>query len=214
MATNAPLTSSDRSSPSAVRTRTSVSTLRSSPASATPSLSAARSSRTSSSLSRTDDVSINAASSRAFSSLTRSLPKSSATGSPFASSVTVKPLGSTFTRLPAKATTCVSHSTRIFGCASTRSASTRDARKDERRCTTVTELDVRARTSASSIAVSPPPITTTGLSAYMKPSHVAHAETPAPLKSHSPGTPSQRESAPVAMTSACVRIKLWFVLTT
>ena len=66
----------------------------------------------------------------------------------------------------------------------------------------LTELEVRARTSASSMAVSPPPITTTGLSRYRKPSQVAQDEMPLPRNSYSPGTSSQFESAPVARMTA------------
>mmetsp|Transcript_33837 Transcript_33837/g.84323 ORF Transcript_33837/g.84323 Transcript_33837/m.84323 type:complete len:270 (+) Transcript_33837:385-1194(+) len=212
IATKAPPASSTRSSPPE-RTRTRRSTLCSSAASSAPSLSAARSRRTRSSLSTTEAVSTAAASRRALSSLTRSLAKSSSTTRPSPSSSTVRPLGSTLTRLPSKATTCEFHSTVIFAWPSTRSASTLVARNDSPRCTTVTALDVRASTRASSMAVSPPPMTTTALLVYMNPSHVAHAETPLPLKSHSPGTPSQRESAPVARMTLCARIRLWLVRT-
>merc|ERR1711998_746785 len=55
------------------------------------------------------------------------------------------------------------------------------------------------------MAVSPPPTTTTGFSLKRKPSQVAQELTPPPLKSYSPSTPSQRLSAPVAMTT------LWLV---
>eukprot|EP00965_Chrysotila_dentata_P028815 957890-Pleurochrysis_carterae.AAC.2 len=64
------------------------------------------------------------------------------------------------------------------------------------------------------MAVSPPPTTSTGLFEKRKPSHVAHDETPPPLRSSSPGTPSQRESAPVASTSACAVKEDALVVTT
>ena len=48
---------------------------------------------------------------------------------------------------------------------------------------------------------SPPPMTITSLSLYRKPSHVAQLDTPPPRYLNSPSTSSQRESAPVAMTS-------------
>mmetsp|Transcript_15183 Transcript_15183/g.46342 ORF Transcript_15183/g.46342 Transcript_15183/m.46342 type:complete len:200 (+) Transcript_15183:697-1296(+) len=88
----------------------------------------------------------------------------------------------------------------ILGWLSTAACAALDARKVSRRWIRVTCDEVRARTKASSIAVSPPPITTTGLPAKRKPSHVAHEEMPPPLYSSSPGTPSHRESAPVART--------------
>ena len=50
---------------------------------------------------------------------------------------------------------------------------------------------MRASTRASSIAVSPPPTTTTGLPLYKKPSQVAQEETPPPLRSSSPDTPDE-----------------------
>ena len=87
---------------------------------------------------------------------------------------------------------------RIFGCSRTRSARARDARKESRRCTTVTDFDVRAKTSASSIAVSPPPTTATSISRNKKPSQVAHELTPPPLYVASPSTPNHLLSAPVA----------------
>ena len=76
------------------------------------------------------------------------------------------------------------------------------ARSAARRCTSVTEDDVRASSSASSAAESPPPTTSTGLPRKRKPSHVAQLETPPPRYSASPATPSQRELAPVATMSA------------
>mmetsp|Transcript_32326 Transcript_32326/g.64029 ORF Transcript_32326/g.64029 Transcript_32326/m.64029 type:complete len:207 (-) Transcript_32326:777-1397(-) len=96
------------------------------------------------------------------------------------------------------------HRTEILSCSRTRWARTEEARKESRRCTTVTDLLVRASTSASSMAVSPPPTTTTSLSKNAAPSHVAHELTPPPRISYSPGTSSHRLSAPVATTTACV----------
>ena len=87
---------------------------------------------------------------------------------------------------------------RILGCSLTRSAKARDARKESRRCTTVTDFDVRAKTSASSIAVSPPPTTATSISLKRNPSQVAHELTPPPLYVASPSTPNHLLSAPVA----------------
>mmetsp|Transcript_30712 Transcript_30712/g.52532 ORF Transcript_30712/g.52532 Transcript_30712/m.52532 type:complete len:204 (-) Transcript_30712:895-1506(-) len=115
---------------------------------------------------------------------------------------------------PLNSLTVEFHITVIFGLESTALCSTADARKVSRRWMSVTDDDVRARTSASSIAVSPPPITTTGFAEKRKPSHVAHDETPPPLKSSSPGTESQRLSAPVAITIACAVSAELFVLIT
>ena len=55
------------------------------------------------------------------------------------------------------------------------------------------------RKTASSIAVSPPPTTISSLSRKNAPSQVAHADTPRPIRVCSPGMPSQRALAPVAM---------------
>ncbi len=58
------------------------------------------------------------------------------------------------------------------------------------------------RKSASSIAVSPPPTTTSSLPLKKNPSQVAQAETPFPLRRSSEGRPSQRAFAPVATMTA------------
>ena len=52
------------------------------------------------------------------------------------------------------------------------------ARSSSRRCTTVTLVANLVRKVASSMAVSPPPTTSTSLSLKKKPSQVAHADTP------------------------------------
>ena len=57
--------------------------------------------------------------------------------------------------------TCVFHMTWMRGWRSTRSAMTRLARKLSRRWSTVTDLAMRDMKSAVSMAVSPPPTTTT-----------------------------------------------------
>ena len=75
----------------------------------------------------------------------------------------------------------------------------REARNWSRRCTIVTFEAMRARKSASSIAESPPPTTTIGLSLKKKPSQVAQVETPKPRSRDSLGRSSQRAVAPVAM---------------
>ena len=58
------------------------------------------------------------------------------------------------------------------------------------------------RKLASSIAVSPPPTTTTSLFRKNAPSQVAHAETPRLRSAVSDGSPSQRALAPVATITA------------
>ena len=58
---------------------------------------------------------------------------------------------------------------------------------------------MRARKSASSIAESPPPTTTIGLSRKKKPSQVAQVDTPKPRRRLSLGRSSQRAEAPVEM---------------
>ena len=75
-----------------------------------------------------------------------------------------------------------------------------------RRCTTVTDFDVRAKTNASSIAVSPPPTTATSISLNKKPSQVAHDDTPPPLYVLSPSTPNHLLSAPVATINECAEM--------
>src|SRR6267142_6069209 len=74
-----------------------------------------------------------------------------------------------------------------------------EARNSSRRWMRVTLLAKRVRNVASSIAVSPPPITAIGLPEKKKPSQVAHEETPWPIKACSLGRPSQRADAPLAM---------------
>ncbi|GBC86197.1 hypothetical protein HRbin12_00183 [bacterium HR12] len=97
------------------------------------------------------------------------------------------------------------HTTSILGFARARSCMIREARNASRRCTIVTRLANRVRKIASSIAVSPPPTTMSSRSRKKKPSQVAQAETPRPRSRSSPGTPSQRALAPVAMMSVRVR---------
>src|SRR5690606_39533133 len=57
------------------------------------------------------------------------------------------------------------------------------------------------------MAVSPPPTTMTCRSLKKNPSHVAQADTPRPISSFSPGTPSHLAEAPVAM----MRVWAWYV---
>ena len=63
-----------------------------------------------------------------------------------------------------------------------------------------------ARYKASSRATSPPPTTATVLFLKKAPSHVAQYETPAPVNSFSPFTPSTLCFAPVAIIMAFVFI--------
>mmetsp|Transcript_24450 Transcript_24450/g.58234 ORF Transcript_24450/g.58234 Transcript_24450/m.58234 type:complete len:248 (-) Transcript_24450:226-969(-) len=183
----------------------------SSPPPATASAIPACSTRTSSSLSLIPAYEIPAASSRSRISLTRTLLKSSSTTEPSSVSCTVSPFDSVRTVMPSKASTTAFQITLILSWLSTRSASTLLALKASLRWMTVTLLEVRARTRASSMAVSPPPTTTTSFPAYRKPSHVAHVLTPPPRKWYSPSAPNQRESAPVASTTACVWMRVSLV---
>ncbi len=73
------------------------------------------------------------------------------------------------------------------------------ARSTARRWIRVTWSAKLVRNSASSAAVLPPPTTATFLPRKKKPSQVAQAETPKPLKFSSDGSPSQLACAPVAM---------------
>mmetsp|Transcript_40310 Transcript_40310/g.80742 ORF Transcript_40310/g.80742 Transcript_40310/m.80742 type:complete len:271 (+) Transcript_40310:335-1147(+) len=159
--------------------------------------------RTSSSLSLIPAYEMPAASRRSRISLTRSFEKSSSTTEPSSASCTVSPFGSVRTLMPSKASTTAFQMTLILSWLSTRSASTLLARNVSRRWMTVTLFDVLASTSASSIAVSPPPTTTTSLPLNRNPSQVAQVLTPPPLKLYSPSAPSHRESAPVARMTAC-----------
>jgi len=76
------------------------------------------------------------------------------------------------------------------------------ARSSPRLCTRRTLLANFVRNVASSIAESPPPTTTISLPLKNGPSHVAQYDTPLPASSPSPGTPSLRGLAPVAMITA------------
>mmetsp|Transcript_96358 Transcript_96358/g.272529 ORF Transcript_96358/g.272529 Transcript_96358/m.272529 type:complete len:203 (+) Transcript_96358:468-1076(+) len=90
----------------------------------------------------------------------------------------------------------------MFGSRCARSSMRAEALNVSLRCTTVTLLAKRAKNSASSSAVSPPPITATSSSMYKAPSQTAQVETPLPFTSSSPGAPSHRADAPVAMITA------------
>ena len=81
----------------------------------------------------------------------------------------------------------------------------RDARNSSRRWTMVTEDAMRARKLASSMAESPPPTTTIGLSRKKNPSQVAQVETPKPRRRLSLGRSSQRAEAPVEMMTLLAR---------
>mmetsp|Transcript_37929 Transcript_37929/g.107252 ORF Transcript_37929/g.107252 Transcript_37929/m.107252 type:complete len:229 (-) Transcript_37929:215-901(-) len=103
---------------------------------------------------------------------------------------------------PWKDSTVVFHRTRMEGCPRTRPARALPARREPPRCITVTARLDRARWSASSIAVSPPPTTATSRPRKGKPSQVAQALTPLPRRPCSPGTRSHLVSAPQARTRA------------
>ena len=79
-----------------------------------------------------------------------------------------------------------------------------DARSSFRRWTIVTFDANRVRNVASSTAVSPPPITASGLlrKSGSAPSQVAHAERPRFMRAFSEGIPRNFAPAPVAMMTA------------
>mmetsp|Transcript_77933 Transcript_77933/g.215432 ORF Transcript_77933/g.215432 Transcript_77933/m.215432 type:complete len:213 (+) Transcript_77933:766-1404(+) len=104
---------------------------------------------------------------------------------------------------PTNFTTSVFHLTWMLGLARTLCCNTRLARKLSRLWIITTSEQMRDSMSASSIAVSPPPITAQDLSLKRYPSQAAQLETPCPRYSHSPSTFSQRLSAPVARITVC-----------
>ena len=93
----------------------------------------------------------------------------------------------------------------IFGSAKARSCIALEARRVSRRWTIVTDLAKRERKVASSIAVSPPPITAMSWSLKKNPSQVAHQETPRPESASSLGRPSLRCCEPVVTMTAFAR---------
>merc|ERR1711865_225348 len=94
----------------------------------------------------------------------------------------------------------------IFGLLNTRCCIAWLARNVSRRWKTVTPEQIRDNTSASSIAVSPPPMTAHSLPLNKKPSQVAQPDTPCPRYSYSPAAPSHRASDPVAIMTECALI--------
>ncbi len=106
---------------------------------------------------------------------------------------------------PWTSATSLSQTNLIFGSAKARSCIAFEARRVSRRWTIVTDLAKRERKVASSIAVSPPPITAMSWSLKKKPSHVAHQETPRPERASSFGRPSLRCCEPVATMTAFAR---------
>ncbi len=101
--------------------------------------------------------------------------------------------------------TSLSHTKVIFGSAKARSCMALEARRVSRRWTTVTDLANRERKVASSMAVSPPPITAMSWSLKKNPSQVAHQDTPRPERASSFGRPSLRCCEPVATMTALAR---------
>ena len=80
-----------------------------------------------------------------------------------------------------------------------------EARNSSRRLTIVSSLAYLETKIASSIAESPPPITITFFPLKKAPSQTPQVETPQPLSSISPGTPSRRGSAPIARITVFAR---------
>ena len=93
----------------------------------------------------------------------------------------------------------------MFGCSAARSCMIFEARNSSRRLTIVSSLANLEMKIASSIAESPPPITITLRSLKKAPSQTPQVETPQPLSSISPGTPSRRGSAPIARITVLAR---------
>ena len=107
--------------------------------------------------------------------------------------------------LPRISSTTEFQAKEIFGLRPAFSCMILDARSESRLWTIVTFVANLVRYVASSIAVSPPPTTTTSRPLKKNPSHVAHAETPKPKYSLSDGKPSSFAEAPVAtMTASAV----------
>ncbi len=103
---------------------------------------------------------------------------------------------------PWTSATSLSHTNVILGSAKARSCIALEARRVSRRWTIVTDFAKRERNVASSIAVSPPPITAMSWSLKKKPSQVAHQETPRPDRASSFGRPSLRCWEPVVTMTA------------
>ncbi len=80
----------------------------------------------------------------------------------------------------------------------------REARKCSLRLMRVTLVAKRVRKRASSMALSPPPMTAISLPEEKKPSQVAQELTPWPMRACSEGRLSQRALAPEAMISVRV----------
>ena len=90
----------------------------------------------------------------------------------------------------------------IFGLSMARLSMIREARNPGRRCTMLTLLANLVRKVASSMAESPPPTTISSLSRKKKPSQVAQAETPWPIRRVSDSISRSRAEAPVATITA------------
>ena len=91
---------------------------------------------------------------------------------------------------------------RCCRCSRARSSMIFEARNSSRRWTIVRSEAYLEMKIESSIAESPPPITTTSSPLKKAPSQTPQVETPRPPSSSSPGIPSRRGSAPIARISA------------
>ena len=93
----------------------------------------------------------------------------------------------------------------MLGCSAARSCMIFEARNSLRRVMTVRSFAYLEMKIESSIAESPPPITTTSWSLKKAPSQTPQVETPRPPSSISPGTPIRLGSAPIARTTVRAR---------
>ena len=93
----------------------------------------------------------------------------------------------------------------MFGTSSARSRMIFEARKSSRRLTMVSSSANLVMKIESSIAESPPPITSTRWPLKKAPSQTPQVETPRPASSISPGTPSRFGSAPIARITVFAR---------
>src|SRR3989344_333135 len=110
----------------------------------------------------------------------------------------------TFLPSPKISTTWLSQVTLHFGFLEKRSCMILEARNESCRWITVTLVQNLVRKLDSSIAESPPPITTTSFPLKKAPSQVAQVVTPRPLYFSSEGIPNHLALAPVATIKVLV----------
>ena len=117
-------------------------------------------------------------------------------------------LSSSLPGVPPISVTCANGWNSIFSVSSTCAPSIFSPLNSSLLWIRCTLLHIFDRYRASSRAILPPPTTATSLFLKNAPSHVAQYETPAPVNSSSPGTPSFLCFAPVAIRIAFVSMLL------